>query len=107
LKAGPDDQDSGIVGYRYRKQGSREWLKLSELNLVDGTGFEPLAVDRDLNVAYGYKKKDGRWAIYSVALDGSLSENLVYARPDVDVTGLFRIGRRNRVVGVSYAIDVA
>jgi dipeptidyl aminopeptidase/acylaminoacyl peptidase len=106
LKTGPDDQDSGIVGYRYRKQGSREWLKLSESNLVDGTGFEPLAVDRDLNVAYGYKKKDGRWAIYSVALDGSLSENLVYARPDVDVTGLFRIGRRNRVVGVSYTIDV-
>ena len=105
MKAGPEDEDSGIRGYRYRKQGSREWLTLSEFNRVDGTGFEPLAVDRDLNVAYGYKKKDGRWAIYSVALDGSLSENLVYARPDVDVAGLFRIGRRNRVVGVSYTID--
>jgi len=106
LKTGPDHQESGIVGYRYRRQGSREWLKLSESDLVDGTGFEPLAVDRDLNVAYGSKKKDGRWAIYSVALDGSLSEKLVYARPDVDVTGLFQIGRRNRVVGVSYTIDV-
>jgi acetyl esterase/lipase len=107
LRAGPNDQNSGIVGYRYRTQGSREWLKLSEFNHIDETGFEPLAIDRDLNVAYGYKKKDGRWAIYSVALDGSLSENLVYARPDVDVSGLFRIGRRNRVVGVSYTIDTA
>jgi dipeptidyl aminopeptidase/acylaminoacyl peptidase len=107
LKTGSGDSDSGIVGYRYRERDSREWLRLSEFNVVDGTGFKPLAVDRDLNVAYGYKKKDGRWAIYSVALDRSLSENLVYARPDVDVTGLFRIGRRNRVVGVSYAIDVA
>lgn len=107
LKPNPGDQDSGVVSYQYRKRGSRDWLALGEANQFMGTGFEPLAIDHDLDIAYGRKKKDGRWAIYSVALDGSLAENLVYARPDVDVTGLFSIGRRNRVVGVSYEIDTA
>jgi dienelactone hydrolase len=102
----PDGQDSGVLRYQYRKQGSREWLKLGDYNVVDRTGFVPRAVDYDLNVAYGLKKKDGREAIYTVALDGSLSEKLVYARPDVDVNGLIRIGRRNRVVGASYTTDV-
>lgn len=106
LRTRSDGQESGILGYQYRKQGSREWLALSEVDQVNGTGFEPLAIDHDLNVAYGLKKKDGRWAIYSVALDGSLTENLIYARPDVDVTSLFRIGRRHRVVGVSYTVDM-
>jgi dipeptidyl aminopeptidase/acylaminoacyl peptidase len=107
MKPNADGLDSGIVSYEYRKQGSRDWLALSESNEVQGTGFEPLAVDHDLNLAYGRKKKDGRWAIYSVALDGSKTENLIYSRPDVDVTRLFSIGRRDRVVGVSYEIDTA
>ena len=99
-------QDSGVVRYRYRKQGSRDWLKLGDFDAVAEIGFEPVAVDHDLNIAYGFKKKDGRQALYSVALDGSLAEKLMYARADVDVDGLVRIGRRNRVVGVSYATDV-
>jgi dipeptidyl aminopeptidase/acylaminoacyl peptidase len=104
--AGSNGRDSGIVGYSYRKPGSREWLKLGDYNSVDGSGFNPYAVDHDLNVVYGFKKKDGRGAVYTVALDGSLSENLTYSRPDVDVDDLIRIGRRNRVVGVSFATDV-
>jgi dipeptidyl aminopeptidase/acylaminoacyl peptidase len=107
MKPNPDGLDSGIVTYQYRKQGSREWLAFSEANQIQGTGFSPLAVDHDLNLAYGLKKKDGRWAIYSVALDGTRTENLIYARPDVDVTSLFSIGRRERVVGASYEIDTA
>jgi acetyl esterase/lipase len=103
---GVNGQDSGIVTYYYRKPGSRDWLKLGDYNYVDGSGFDPAAVDHDLNVVYGFKKKDGRKAVYTVALDGSQSENLIYSRPDVDVDDLIRIGRRNRVVGVSFATDV-
>jgi dipeptidyl aminopeptidase/acylaminoacyl peptidase len=106
LKLTVEYQQSGLVGFQYRKQGSRQWLELGEFNETDESGFEPLAVDPEQNIAYGYKKKDGRWAVYSVALDGSLKEQLVYANPDVDVDRLFRIGRRNRVVGVTYATDV-
>jgi len=99
-------QDSGIISYSYRKAGSRDWLKLGDYNYVDDSGFNPAAVDHDLDVVFGFKKKDGRKAVYTVALDGSQSENLIYSRPEVDVDHLIRIGRRNRVVGVSFATDV-
>jgi dipeptidyl aminopeptidase/acylaminoacyl peptidase len=103
---GSTGQDSGIVAFSYRKPDSRDWLRLGDYNYVDGSGFNPVAVDHDLNVVYGFKKKDGRKAVYTIALDGSQSENLIYSRPDVDVDDLIRIGRRNRVVGVSFATDV-
>ena len=96
---------SGDLNYFYRRDGSQEWQKFGELVGEERNGFEPYAVDHDRNVAYGFKKKDGRRALYSMALDGSLREELVFARPDVDVSGLIRIGRRNRVVGVTYITE--
>ncbi len=99
---------TGRYSYSYRTAGDREWKKLGEL-VADATGgysgFNPYAVDRDANVAYGFDAKDGRSALYSIALDGSLTRKLVFAHPEVDVDGLVRIGRQGRVVGVSYATD--
>ncbi|MDP8984681.1 MAG: S9 family peptidase [Pseudomonadota bacterium] len=100
------NEDSGILRYLYRKPGSRDWLPLSTHNDLDQTGFRPVAVDHDRNIAYGFDKKDGRGAMYSMALDGSLQEALVYANPDVDVDGVITMGRRHRVVGVSFATEV-
>lgn len=100
------EQYTGITSYLYRQPGSRSWATLGEYNSIDRTGFDPVAVDRDLNVAYGFKKLDGRFALYSVKLDESLQEQLIYSRPDVDVDDLITIGRRHRVVGTSYATDV-
>lgn len=97
--------DTGIVTYMYRTPASREWRKLGDYNDDTRVGFEPEAIDPDLNVAYGFKEKDGRFALYSVTLDDSRQEKLIYARPDVDVDGLVRIGRRRHVVGASYATD--
>lgn len=68
-------------------------------------GFDPYAVDSDLDVAYGFDIKDGRQALYKVSLDGSLRKELVLAHTAVDVDSLMRIGREQRVVGVSYATD--
>jgi dipeptidyl aminopeptidase/acylaminoacyl peptidase len=95
--------DSGDIVYFYRVMGSREWRPFGEAVGEGHNGFEPIAVDHDSNVAYGYKKLDGRRALYTVALDGSLKAELIYARPDVDVGGLNQIGRRDRVVGVTYS----
>ncbi len=99
-------QDAGVVSYSYRTPGSRDWQKFGDYDERTGTGFEPEAIDHDLNVAYGFKKKDGRRACYTIALDGSLREELMHARPDVDIDGLVRVGRRKRVVGVSYTDDM-
>ena len=99
------DQETGIVEYSYRPAGSRDWKKLGTLDTVTGEGFNPYAVDPDKNVAYGLKKKDGRLAAYAVALDGSGTETLLFAHPQVDVDGFVRIGRSRRVVGVTYATD--
>ena len=95
-------EDSGNLEYKYRKVGAREWLKLSDYNSRDGSGFEPFAVDHDLNVAYGFRRREGRMALFSIKLDGSMTESVVYARPDSDVdnTQVVQVGRRNRLVGL-------
>lgn len=98
---------TGHIIYSYRMPGSRDWKRLAELTETPtGTvGFDPYAVDRDLNVVYGFANENGRSALYSIALDGSLTRKLVFDNPNVDVDGLVRIGRQRRVVGVSYATD--
>jgi len=77
-------------------------MLLSTFQTKDDSGFEPRAVDPDRNVAYGFKKLDGRMALYSVALDAGGAEQLLYANPRVDVAGLITLGRQRRVVGARY-----
>ncbi|MGB6310450.1 MAG: S9 family peptidase [Steroidobacteraceae bacterium] len=100
-------QLNGMINYLYRTSGSSEWRALGDYDTINRTGFQPVSVDPDQNAALGYKKKDGRLALYKVALDGSMREELIYERPDVDVGGLIQIGRRHRTVGVGYATDRA
>ncbi len=91
--------------YVYRDATGSGWHSLSVYNIETREGFRPVAVDPVENVAYGYQKLDGRVALYKVALNESLTSQLVYSRPDVDVGGLIRVGRKQRIVGVSYATD--
>lgn len=92
--------------YFYRKPDSDAWNVLSVVDRQT-TQFDPHAVDRQLNIAYGLKRKDGRLAAFRVALDGTGTEELVFAHPEVDVSGFVRIGRRGRIIGVSYVTDKA
>ncbi len=100
-------QDTGVINYLYRPEGSTQWKKLSSYDSSDHSGFLPYAVDHDKNIAYGFKKRDGRQAVVSLKLDETLQEELVYANPTVDVAGLIRLGRRQRVVGVRYVTETA
>jgi dipeptidyl aminopeptidase/acylaminoacyl peptidase len=99
------DYDAPTISSLYRKKESRDWVPLGKYDYVRREGFLPLAVDPDLDVVYGFKKLDGRMALYTTSLDGSLAEKLVFARDDVDLDSLDRIGRRQRVVGVRYSTD--
>ncbi len=104
--AGATGYESGRLDYYYRTKTSRDWKSLSSYYTLREEGFYPVAVDPDLDVAYGFKKDgNGRSAFYSVALDGSKRETLIFAHPQVDVDGTMRIGRRGRVVGVTYATE--
>jgi dipeptidyl aminopeptidase/acylaminoacyl peptidase len=104
--AGATGNDSGRITYYYRSKGSQDWKTLGNYNSITEEGFYPIAVDADLDVAYGLRKGDGgRWALFSVALDGSKAEKLVFAHPQVDVSGVVRIGRAHRVVGVRYSTE--
>ncbi|HEY1606240.1 MAG TPA: S9 family peptidase [Allosphingosinicella sp.] len=98
-QAGESGYDRAGTTYYYRAKDSNGWKSFGD------DGFTPIAADSDLNVAYGFKTKDGRRALYSVSLDDAKTETLLLARPDVDVSGLIRIGRRDRVVGGAYVTD--
>jgi dipeptidyl aminopeptidase/acylaminoacyl peptidase len=91
--------------YLYRAPTGGNWSSLSEYDSQTREGFRPVAVDPTENVAFGFQKLDGRQALYKIALVGSLQKTLVLARPDVDVDSVVRIGRKQRVVGVSYSTD--
>ena len=98
----------GEIVYQYRAPGSRSWKELSRHDFTEGgagNGFNPWAVDRDLNIAYGFDRDGDRQALYKMSLDGTGKAERVFAHPSVDVDGLVRIGRENRVVGVSYATE--
>jgi acetyl esterase/lipase len=93
---------SGRVRYFYRTMNSRDWK-----SLVEFADFEdqvrPLAVDAEINSLYLLKKKNGRFALYTVKLDGSLAERLVAEHPRVDIDGVERIGDGHRVIGYTYS----
>lgn len=100
--------DGSDIRYLYRPLGSDEWKPLSEVEVEGGRlgGFVPTAVDSAKNVVYGFERQGGFYALYSMALDGSGTKTLLKKVDGVDVTSLVRIGRSNRVIGVSYATDM-
>lgn len=108
MAAAPGGQMGDRITYVYRKPGERGWTSLGAIEIGGGLtrGFNPVAVDPKLNVAYGFDRVDGRQALFRVSLDGNLTRELVMANPRVDVDGLVQVGRQHRVVGVSYATEV-
>lgn len=96
--------DRSKTRYHYRAPGSNDWRLLSIVE-EGASAFNPYGVDPELNVAYGLQRLDGRLAAYKVALDGTLKQDLVFAHPQVDVDGFIGIGRRGRIIGVSYSTD--
>ncbi len=99
-----DGYTTGKRRYLFRRKGQRGWEALSTVS--EGQGFDPYGVDPELDVAYGLKRTNGRLAAYSVALDGTGTEKLVFAHDSVDVTGFARIGRNGRIIGVRYTTDI-
>jgi dienelactone hydrolase len=100
-----DGYSTGKITYRYRPKEGGDWQPLSTYDITAREGFNPYAVDPDKNAVYGLQKLDGRFALYMRSLARPMTEAVVLARPDVDVDGLIRLGRRQRVIGATYATD--
>ncbi|WP_337658396.1 S9 family peptidase [Sphingorhabdus sp. Alg231-15] len=103
IKKGSTELDSGQIKYFY--QSDNDWRSLGKLDYANRTGFNPYAVDPKTNRVYGFAPHKGRRALLSISLDGSGERKVVFAHDEVDVDGLIRIGRNQRVVGVSYATE--
>lgn len=98
-------ETQGIREIFYRLPGRRDWTAFGTYNGATDEGLFPVAVDGQANVAYALKELNGRDALYRVALDGSLKQELVYAHDRVDVDGVIQVGRAGRVVAASYSTD--
>lgn len=94
-----------IRSFLFRRKGGSEWEPLSTFDDVTREGFSPVAVDPGQDIAYGFRKVDGRMAIAARKLDGSGVEAILLKHPEVDIDGLIRIGKRNRIIGATYATD--
>lgn len=97
--------DKGTYKFLYRPLGKSGWSDLSVYDQRDNSGFVPIAVDGQKNIVYGLEKTDSRDALVTIALDPGLEKKIVFAHPQVDVTGLIRVGRDRRVVGASYVTE--
>ena len=94
---------TGGMTFRYLPSGSTDWRPFGK-NQID-QGITPLVVDGNENAVYALQRLDGRFALYKVALDGSLKIDLVFAHPQVDVDGVETVGRDHRVIGARYFTD--
>ncbi len=97
----------GLDRHFYRLANDRAWRELGTYTfngkgVRGGTGMIPLAVDPIINAAYVLEPLEGRYALYCIALDGTLKKELVFASKEVDVDNVVRIGRAGRVIGASY-----
>ncbi len=103
-KLGATELDSGRIKYFYRT-GDGDWTDLAELNYSERSGFNPYAVNAAENTVLGFAPVDGRQALVALSLDGNNERSVLVKHDAVDVDGLIQIGRKNRVVGASYATE--
>ena len=106
IMASNDRPDTGYssdqIRFAYRMKGRDDWQPLSTYDQSKRTGFYPVAIDAEKDVALGYERIDGRQALVSVSLDPGLTKTVVFAHPKVDVGNMIEVGRDRRPVGIDY-----
>ncbi len=102
---GATGRSAQTINVFYRQSGGSQWLPLGEYNVVTGTGPYPAAVDARQNALYFYDSSSGKQVLARLALDGSGRREVVLSHDHVDVDGLLRLGRAERVVGGTFATD--
>ncbi len=91
-----------VVRWSYRIKGERVWRPFSTIS-DQGPGLRPVLVDGQNDVAYCLDRLDGHFALFSVALDGSMHKRLVYAAKGADIAGVETVLRPTHLIGVDVA----
>ena len=97
---------TGQISYLYRTSTSRDWKPLTIVADAAHPDFQPLAIDASIDSLYALKKKNGRFALYAIRLDGSMAESLVAENPRVDIDDVVRFGDGQKVIGYTYSEDL-
>lgn len=98
----PSATFTGSIKYSYRTSTSRDWKDLATVLDFDDPEFRPLAIDGSIDSLYALKKRNGRYALYAIKLDGSSAETLVAENPRVDIDDVIRFGDGQKVIGYTY-----
>lgn len=96
---------TGTSTWLYRMPASSKWQIFSRIKNDSYDALDAAAVDGAKNSAYALRSLNGRQALYSVALDGSMKTELVASSDRVDVDGPITLGRHGRVIGASYETE--
>ncbi|MGI4881511.1 MAG: alpha/beta hydrolase family protein [Janthinobacterium lividum] len=93
------------ISYYVRAPGRREWLPVGRSQLSDDNA--PSYDDFDADGTHLYRRRllDGRQALFTLTVDGSNTETLVFAHPQVDVDGVLRIGKYRRPVAARFTVE--
>jgi dipeptidyl aminopeptidase/acylaminoacyl peptidase len=96
--------DTGV--YVARSGADAPWRTLEEFRRFDRTRFDPLAFGAQPNELLVFAPYQGRTAAWQIDLDAPASGlKLLFARPDVDVSGILVWPLDRHVVGFVYETD--
>lgn len=93
--------------YFLRPAAGGDWKLFSTVTFDSGLskGFIPAAVAPERDSVLGFENYQGRRALFEKSLADGSEPKLLLANPTADVSSLIRVGRNQRVVGVSYVTD--
>jgi dipeptidyl aminopeptidase/acylaminoacyl peptidase len=94
---------SGLSSFKYRLPGRKDWIDLGHFDGLSRQGIQPLAIDADRNALFALQRMSGRDALVQIALDGTKSSTLIAKNDRVDIDGVVRVGRGQRVIGYTFA----
>lgn len=92
--------------YIARNAQDAPWRTIEEFKRFDPARFDPLTFGPSPNELYVFAPYQGRSAVWDLDLDGKRARELVYARPDVDVSGILEWPTDRHVVGFVYETDL-
>lgn len=96
---------TGVTKYQYRAASSGNWDDLGTYDENSSEGIQPLAIEAQSNSLFYLRKLNGRNALYRMPLDGSMKSTLIAQNAAVDIDGVTRFGRGQKVIGYTFATD--